>query len=155
MCASVSSFDCRQVGVAMAEGKHLFPFRTEKLSPPAPMVLPGRPGGRVGRRPFLLREPRCLTAPGLVLCTPGMGTDWEVKVLREPGHRNPREPQGRNREGASEGSGERTCGPTNRNRIQGDADQGERAKDREALVTKGRRRRSGGRAGKVSALIRG
>ena len=39
-------------GVAMAEGKHLFPFRTEKLSPPAPMVLPGRPGGRVGRRPI-------------------------------------------------------------------------------------------------------
>ena len=36
----------------MAEGIHLFPFRTEKLSPPAPMVLPGRPGGRVGRRPL-------------------------------------------------------------------------------------------------------
>ena len=41
-----------RLGVAMAEGKHLFPFRTEKLSPPAPMVLPGQPGGRVGRRPF-------------------------------------------------------------------------------------------------------
>ena len=25
--------------VTMAEGKRLFPFRTEKLSPPAPMVL--------------------------------------------------------------------------------------------------------------------
>ena len=25
--------------VAMAAGPHLFPFRTEKLSPPAPMVL--------------------------------------------------------------------------------------------------------------------
>ena len=31
----------------MAKGIHLFPFRTEKLSPLAPMVLPT--GGRVGR----------------------------------------------------------------------------------------------------------
>ena len=38
-------------------GFHLFPFRTEKLSPPAPMVLHTR--GRVGSRRFLaeaLRE---------------------------------------------------------------------------------------------------
>ncbi len=35
---------------AIAAGRHLFPFRTEKLSPPAPMVLGGRPPGRVGRR---------------------------------------------------------------------------------------------------------
>ena len=34
--------------VTMAEGSHPFPFRTRKLSPPAPMVLPS--GGRVGRR---------------------------------------------------------------------------------------------------------
>src|SRR5215211_70623 len=40
--------------VTMAAGIHLFPFRTEKLSPPAPMVLRGRLRGRVGRRPFLL-----------------------------------------------------------------------------------------------------
>src|SRR5262245_15250568 len=33
----------------MAEGSHPFPFRTRPLSPPAPMVLPGQPGGRVGR----------------------------------------------------------------------------------------------------------
>ena len=26
--------------VVIAEGPHLFPFRTQKLSPPAPMVLP-------------------------------------------------------------------------------------------------------------------
>ena len=50
-------FGCHEIiGVAMAEGSHLFPFRTEKLSPPAPMVLPGRPGGRVGRRPIFLRR---------------------------------------------------------------------------------------------------
>src|SRR3712207_6607622 len=37
--------------VTTAAGIHLFPFRTEKLSPPAPMVLRGRLRGRVGRRP--------------------------------------------------------------------------------------------------------
>ena len=34
----------------MVAGFHLFPFRTEKLSPPAPMVLHTR--GRVGSRRF-------------------------------------------------------------------------------------------------------
>src|SRR3954464_5514760 len=37
-----------------AQGPHPFPFRTRQLSPAAPMVLPSRDGGRVGRRqPFL------------------------------------------------------------------------------------------------------
>ena len=40
----------RQVPVAMARGKHLFPFRTEQLSPSAPMVLGPQGPGRVGRR---------------------------------------------------------------------------------------------------------
>jgi hypothetical protein len=31
-------------------GSHPYPFRTRKLSPSAPMVLGGRPPGRVGRR---------------------------------------------------------------------------------------------------------
>jgi hypothetical protein len=79
-----------------------------------------------------------------------MGADLEVKVLRGLGHRDSREPQG-----ASEGSGKRTDGPTNRKRIRGGAEQGERATDREALVTKGRRRKSGGRVGTVSVLIWG
>jgi len=35
------------------------------------------------------------------------------------------------------GSVERSCEPMNKNWIEGDADQGERAKDREALVIKG------------------
>jgi len=43
----------------------------------------------------------------------------------------------------------------NKNRIRGAVDQGERATDREALVTKGKRRRSGGRAMKVVVLTRG
>src|SRR5918911_3132682 len=38
------------VSVTMAEGEHPVPSRTRKLSPPAPMVLPGQLGGRVGRR---------------------------------------------------------------------------------------------------------
>ena len=50
---------------------------------------------------------------------------------------------------------ERNCGPMNKNRIEGAANQGERAKNREALVTKGRRRRSGGRAVKECVLTWG
>ena len=48
-----------QFPVAMARGKHLFPFRTEQLSPSAPMVLGSQGPGRVGRRRFFIR----LTAP--------------------------------------------------------------------------------------------
>jgi hypothetical protein len=39
--------------------------------------------------------------------------------------------------------------------MRGGAEQGKRANDREALVTKARRRRSGGRAAKADALTRG
>ena len=47
--------------VVMARGKHLFPFRTEQLSPSAPMVLGSQGPGRVGRRRFDYR----LKAPPL------------------------------------------------------------------------------------------
>lgn len=53
------------------------------------------------------------------------------------------------------GSVERSCGPMNKNRIEGVADQGERARNREALVIKGKRRRSGGRAVKECVLTWG
>jgi len=43
----------------------------------------------------------------------------------------------------------------NKNRIEGVADQGERARYREALVIKGKRRRSGGRAVKECVLTWG
>ena len=66
-----------------------------------------------------------------------MGIDLEVKVLPGPGHRDRSESQGGVREGVAEGSEERIRGLTNRNRIRGGVDQGERAKDRKALVTKG------------------
>ena len=46
----------RRFPVAMARGKHLFPFRTEKLSLSAPMVLGSQGPGRVGRRRFSLKS---------------------------------------------------------------------------------------------------
>ena len=49
----------QQVSVAIAAGSHPFPFRTRKLSPPAPMVLGWRRPGRVGRRRISpIRRPR-------------------------------------------------------------------------------------------------
>ena len=44
-------------GGVTARGKHLFPFRTEPLSLSAPMVLGGKPPGRVGRRRFFASRP--------------------------------------------------------------------------------------------------
>src|SRR6476661_8942288 len=44
--------------VALARGKHLFPFRTEQLSPSAPMVLGPQGPGRVGRRRFITQASR-------------------------------------------------------------------------------------------------
>ena len=50
---------------------------------------------------------------------------------------------------------DRSCGPMNKNRIEGGAEQGERATSREALVTNGRCRKSGGRAVKECVLTWG
>ena len=67
--------------VALARGKHLFPFRTEKLSPSAPMVLGSQGPGRVGRRRFLhTGRPH-----GRPVCVLG----WLAGVLRF----RPREPE--------------------------------------------------------------
>ena len=52
------------IQVAIAPGFHLFPFRTEKLSPVTPMVL--RNSGRVGSRRFQ-QEPPCRTDAGAFL----------------------------------------------------------------------------------------
>ena len=54
-----------------------------------------------------------------------------------------------------EGSVERSCEPMNKNRIEGAAEQGERAMNRETLVIKAKRRRSGGCAAKECVLTRG
>ena len=50
---------------------------------------------------------------------------------------------------------ERSCEPMNKNRIEGVAEQGERAWNREALVIKARWRRSGGCAAKECVLTWG
>lgn len=42
----------------MARGSHPIPFRTRKLSPSAPMVLPLFVGGRVGRCRIKLENPK-------------------------------------------------------------------------------------------------
>src|SRR5438045_2746862 len=55
----------------MARGKHLFPFRTEPLSPSAPMVLGSQGPGRVGRRRFLLTLRLCVTRAGLCFVSRG------------------------------------------------------------------------------------
>ena len=54
-----------------------------------------------------------------------------------------------------EGSAERNREPMNKNRIEGVAEQGERARNREAVVIKARRRRSGGCAVKECVLTWG
>jgi hypothetical protein len=53
------------------------------------------------------------------------------------------------------GSAERSCKPMNKNRIEGAAEQGERARNREALVIKAKRRKSGGCAVKECVLTWG
>jgi hypothetical protein len=50
---------------------------------------------------------------------------------------------------------ERSCVPMNKNRMEGGAEQGERANGREAVVTKVRCRRSGGGAAKECVLTWG
>ena len=50
---------------------------------------------------------------------------------------------------------ERSCEPMNKNRIEGAAEQGERATNRKALVIKAKRRRSGGCAVKECVLTWG
>ena len=68
-------------------GFHLFPFRTEKLSPPAPMVLHTR--GRVGSRLFLERSPSREIPEGFFVC---VGT--QSPQLAQPSHSSqPIQPQ--------------------------------------------------------------
>jgi Group II intron, maturase-specific domain/Reverse transcriptase (RNA-dependent DNA polymerase) len=86
---------------------------------------------------------------------PGMGFSQEVQVLSKAGHRNRSEPQLREGDRPWGGSGERSGGSTNRNRMPGDSGRGERASDREAPMVKARWRRSGDRAAKGDALTRG
>ena len=84
-----------------------------------------------------------------------MTDDLEVRVLPGPGRRDRREAQGPDREGGFEGSVERSREPTNRNRMRGAADQGELARDSEALAAKEEWRKSGSCGVKVGSLTQG
>src|SRR5438876_8407995 len=77
------------VSVAIAEGEHPVPFRTRKLSPPAPMVLRGRLRGRVGRRRDIVDE----KDPDGVLLSfrlrlPSWGTEAHADTLEAMGEPN-------------------------------------------------------------------
>src|SRR5258707_15023478 len=73
------------IPVAISEGFHPFPSRTRKLSPPEPMVLRGKPCGRVGRCRIFFRPRLGLSRRGLFCwairtrffapCVPAFGTD--------------------------------------------------------------------------------
>src|SRR5688572_31531072 len=78
------------VSVALAAEIHPFPFRTRKLSPPAPMVLGWIRPGRVGRRRFLTHA--SLTSVRLAVFLPlGFSRSRDVPgarvrtALRPPG----------------------------------------------------------------------
>src|SRR5438876_11893972 len=63
MCVLLWSFEGERtappltISAVIAVGVHLFPFRTEQLSPLAPMVLGAQAPGRVGSRRILRRRP--------------------------------------------------------------------------------------------------
>ena len=65
MSTYTSGFTCTLIQAVIAAGSHLFPSRTEKLSPLAPMVLHTR--GRVGSRHFLQESPELSNEPGAFL----------------------------------------------------------------------------------------
>ena len=65
LCSFEGPLGLAQFPVAIAWGKHLFPFRTEQLSPTAPMVLGLHGPGRVGRRRFFSDEPPHRAARGV------------------------------------------------------------------------------------------
>lgn len=83
----------------------------------------------------MLETPR--SDPRGFFCAPGTGAFLEVKVLSQADHSERSEAQLRKGDRPWGGSVERSCGPMNKNRIEGDADQGERAEFREAFVVKG------------------
>ena len=84
-----------------------------------------------------------------------MGAFLEVQVLPQADHSERSEAQLRKGDRPWEGSVKRNCEPMNKNRIEGVAEQDERARNREVLVVKAKRRKSGGCAGKECVLTWG
>jgi hypothetical protein len=67
---------------------------------------------------------------------PRRGAVLRVQVPSRGGHPDRSEPQLQKGDRLWEGSGERSRGPMNKNRIRGGVERGERANDREAPMTK-------------------
>src|SRR3982751_3127356 len=84
-----------------------------------------------------------------------MGVLLRVQVPPRADHSERSEAQLRKGDRPWGGSVERNCEPMNKNRIRGAAEQGERATNREALVVKAKRRKSGGCAVKECGLTWG
>ncbi len=100
-----------------------------------------------------LEEPG--TGPALFIVRPAWAHSWRCKSSRDLATGTERKRKGGRVTDRLEEAWKVTHGPTNRNRIRGAADQGERATNREALVANGKRRRCGGRVGKECVLTRG
>src|SRR5205809_7202668 len=69
MCASQTPSPHASIFVLLATsatGPHPFPSRTRSLSPSAPMVLPLRGGGRVGRRQLGNQKPAPYSGAGFL-----------------------------------------------------------------------------------------
>jgi hypothetical protein len=66
---------------AIARGKHLFPFRTQKLSLSASMVLPGQLGGRVDRCRDKFQNPDP-SGSGFFLLTTKRKSEGEKRIER-------------------------------------------------------------------------
>ena len=73
-----------------------------------------------------------VTRPGPSLCAPSMGAVLWVQVPPKGDHPDRSKPQLRKGDRPWGGSGERNRGPMYKNRVRGDAERDERAKDREA-----------------------
>ena len=84
-----------------------------------------------------------------------MGALLWVQVPPQADHSERSEAQLRKGDRPWGGSVERNCEPMDKNRIEGAAEQGERARSREALVVKATWRKSGGCAGKECVLTWG
>ena len=92
---------------------------------------------------------------GFFFGAPSMGALLWVKVPPRADHSERSEAQLHKGDQVWGGSVERSCEPMNKNRIQGAAEQGERANNREALVVKAKWRKSGGCAVKECVLTWG
>ena len=93
--------------------------------------------------------------PPFSLVRPAWAHSWRCKSSRDLATGTERKRKGGRVTDRLKEAWKVTHGPTYRNRIQGAADQGERAPNREALVANGKRRKFGGRVGKECALTRG